>query len=305
MIDDVTLARMVSRLARGLAPPLLRYRPLQIDGHAVGWVADARAERLRGFAAVFRVDDHSICFAPALANADADTRTAAVAAVATVLAAEGALSAWRNEIYACALEFGAPAWFCVERAAARYFGIETWAVHVNGLVRDDNGIRMWLARRSPHKATDPGLLDNLVGGGIAASESVSIALLRESWEEAGIGAATAGEAKRCATVSVCRERPDGLQRETIFVHDLWLPTTFVPANQDAEATGHRLVSLPEVARLIGSPAGPDQVTIDASIVAVDCLLRLRGGDSGPLAGLLARAHAGHQLVKHFVRARQQ
>jgi 8-oxo-dGTP pyrophosphatase MutT (NUDIX family) len=298
MIDDVTFERICARLA--LEPPALRYRPLWIDGYAPGWVSDARAERLRGFPAVFKVEDKRISFVPALSSAAA--RTGALANVATTLASDGVLSAWRNEVYACAPEFGAPAWFCIERAAARYFGIQTWAVHVNGLVRDDNGIRMWLARRSAHKAIDPGLLDNLVGGGISAGESVASALLRESWEEAGLPAAIAGGGAHCATVSVCRERPDGLQRETIFVHDLWLPMTFIPANQDAEAIGHRLVSLPEVARLIGAPAGPDQITIDASVVAVDCLRRLHGCDAESLIGLLACADAGHWLLKHLVRA---
>ena len=68
------------------------------------------------------------------------------------------------------------------------------------------------------------------------------------------------------TVHIWREQPDGLQSETIYVHDLWLPSDFVPANQDGEAGDHRMVSLPEVARLIGLAGGPDEVTADASLV---------------------------------------
>ena len=287
MIDDIVLASIHARLRRALASPVLHYRPLAVDGHAAGWLSDARAERLRGFPTVFRVEDHRICFTPSLATEEA--RTAAVAPVVATLAAEGALSAWRNEAYACAPAFGASPWFRVERAAARYFGIDTWAVHVNGLVRDGDETRMWLARRSAHKAIDPGLLDNLVGGGISAGESIADALTRESWEEAGIAAATALMGTHCATVSVRRERPDGLQRETIFIHDLWLPPTFTPANQDTEATGHRLVSLSEAARLMAAPGGPDQVTTDATVVALDCLLRLHVCDSTTLAALPSRA----------------
>ena len=47
---------------------------------------------------------------------------------------------------------------------------------------------MWIARRSPTKAIDPDLLDNLVGGGIAAGQSVPTTVVKEAWEEAGIPA---------------------------------------------------------------------------------------------------------------------
>ena len=145
-------------------------------------------------------------------------------------------------------QFGAPPWFELERAAARYFGIHTYAAHVNGLVRRDGEIAMWIARRSATKSIDPGMLDNLVAGGIAAGQSVASTVVKEAWEEAGIAAALAARAQPAGTVHICREQPDGLQRETIFVHDLWLPADFVPAGQDGEVVGHRLVSLREWAR---------------------------------------------------------
>jgi hypothetical protein len=62
---------------------------------------------------------------------------------------------------------------------------------------------------------------------------------------------------------------DGLQRETIFVHDLALPADFVPANQDGEAVEHRLVGFAEAARLIAQTHGADEVTLDASVVVLD------------------------------------
>ena len=121
----------------------------------------------------FDVRDDGISFAAGHDSAAA--RTSALDRVARMLAAEGLLTAWRDERYAVASEFGAPAWFVLERAAARYFGIHTYAVHVNGLVRRGDEIAMWIARRSPTKSIDPGMLDNLVGGGIAAGQSVAAA----------------------------------------------------------------------------------------------------------------------------------
>src|SRR5262249_25066366 len=147
------------------------------------------------------------------------------------LAAEGALTAWRDERYEVRADERSPCVFLLERAAARYFGIRTFAAHVNGLVRRESSIAMWIARRSPGKSIDPGMLDNLVGGGVAAGSDVRTTMIKEAWEEAGIAAILAATATHQATVEIVRAQPDGLQRETIHTHDVWLPPDFVPANQ--------------------------------------------------------------------------
>jgi 8-oxo-dGTP pyrophosphatase MutT (NUDIX family) len=85
--------------------------------------------------------------------------------------------------------------FELERAAARYFGVLTHAAHVNGLVRrSDRAVAMWIARRSDTKAIDPGMLDNLVGGGIATGHTVASTVIKEAFEEAGIEASVASHA---------------------------------------------------------------------------------------------------------------
>ena len=62
-----------------------------------------------------------------------------------------------------------------------------------------------------------------------------------------------------------------------------MPPDFVPCNQDGEVAGHRLVDLGEAARLAAQEDGPDEVTIDASLVVLDYLLRgaSRGQDGSP------------------------
>ena len=271
MIDSTTLAAIRARLGVALAPPRLAYRPLWVERHVAGWIDDARAARLATFAQVFEVRDDGISFATGIDTAT--ERSAALAEVAGALAASGELTPWRDERYAVAPAFGAEPLFLLERAAARYFGIETFAAHVNGIVAGPTGTALWFARRSPTKAIDAGMLDNLVGGGIAAGMSVAATVTKEAWEEAGVPAPLARRAAATGVVTICREQADGLQRETIFVHDLRLPADFVPAGQDGEVVAHRLVSLPEAAELIAHAAGPDVVTADASLVVLDCLLR--------------------------------
>ncbi len=236
----------------------------------VGWLDPKRAERIARFADVFDHDRSGLRLKARLQTMAA--RTAAVDRVVEALAAEGCLTAWRDERYALAAHWGAEPLCLIERAAARFFGIRTYAAHVNGLVRSES-TAMWLARRSPSKAIDPGLLDNLVGGGIASGDTVTATMVREAWEEAGIAADVAATAAPAGEVRICRSRPDGLQRETVFVHDLWLPSGFVPSNQDGEAVEHRLVSLDQAAMLIAHRREPDMVTADASVVIVDFLLR--------------------------------
>lgn len=280
MIGDAIVTAIRARLTVALVPPGEPMLPLRVDGHAAGWLDRGRADRLAAFDNIFLVDDRAIRFLPQLD--DAPARSRAVDRVARALAREGALTAWRDERYAAAPGFGAPPWFVLERAAARYFGIRTFAAHVNGLVLRPDGISMWFARRSPVKAIDPGMLDNLVGGGIAEGQTVAGTVLKESWEEAGIGATLAASANPAGAIDLCRKVPDGLQRETVFVHDLVLPRDFSPAGQDGEVVGHYLVDLDAAATLIAADQGPDTVTVDASLVVLDCLLRRGASFSDPL-----------------------
>ena len=271
MIAGDIVAAIGTRLAHALATPAAGCRPLRIEQEIVGWLDPARIARLARHPDVFDVRADGVWFAAALAWPGA--RTEALARVAAALAADGHLTAWRDERYAVAPRFGGTPLFLLERAAARYFGISTYAAHVNGLVRRGDQTAMWIARRSPLKAIDPGLLDNLVGGGIAAGAGVRQTVIKEAWEEAGLPAALALHARATGAVHLCREQPDGLQHETIFVHDLLLPPDFIPTGQDGEVVDHRLIPLVEAARLIANADGDDVVTADASLVILDCLIR--------------------------------
>lgn len=261
------IARIADRLVRALAAPALAYEPFVVATHVVGWVTPERAERLARWPRLFQRRAPMLELAPSLDKPEA--RTEALAAVARTLSAESALTAWRNERYAVAASSGEPPLFELERAAARYFGIHTFAAHANGLVGDDDRWRMWLARRSPTKAIDPGLLDNLVGGGIAAGADAAATLVKEAWEEAGIMDTLSRRAQRAGSVDICRDTSDGLQRETIYVHDIWLPANFAPVNQDGEAVEHGLYAPENVLAVLAT----DDITADACLVIVDLLIR--------------------------------
>jgi len=271
MIDAGTLASIHARLSTALARPDGAYVPLRVEGCSVGWLDRARAERVLRFSRVFERASEGIAFVPSLDSLA--SRTEALDEVARQLAAEGALSRWRDEAYDIAAVFGGPAYFTLERSAARYFGVLTYAAHVNGVIEQGGVIRMWIARRSATKAIDPSQLDNLVGGGIRAATSVGETVQREAWEEAGIDAVLAHAARPAGAVRICRTQPDGLHRDVIFVHDLALPAHFVPEGKDDEVVEHRLELVDDVALLIAQADGRDLVTADASLVILDFLIR--------------------------------
>jgi 8-oxo-dGTP pyrophosphatase MutT (NUDIX family) len=142
---------------------------------------------------------------------------------------------------------------------------------VNGLVGAGTGRRsMWIARRSDDKAIDPGMLDNLVGGGLASGLTIRETLVKEAWEEAGIPARIAAAARHEGSLQIVREVAEGLHAETIHLHDLVLPAEFTPQNQDGEVAEVRLLSFEEAADQI---AGDARFTVDAALVAMDCLAR--------------------------------
>lgn len=79
-----------------------------------------------------------------------------------------------------------PVYFSLERAAAPYFGIKAYGVHMNGYVEKDGEKFLWIGKRSDVKQTYPGMLDHLVAGGLPYGISCKENIIKECEEEAGI-----------------------------------------------------------------------------------------------------------------------
>jgi 8-oxo-dGTP pyrophosphatase MutT (NUDIX family) len=145
-----------------------------------------------------------------------------------------------------------------------------FATHLNGFARVGGLTHVWVSRRGAGKTIDAGKLDNLVGGRISAGMSVDETLRKEAWEEAGIAPALLAGVNCLGAVRTEYSVPEGLHRETMFVHDLWLPDDFKPANQDGEVSEILRMPVEEVVeRLLA-----DEFTLDAGTVMIDGLLRL-------------------------------
>jgi 8-oxo-dGTP pyrophosphatase MutT (NUDIX family) len=268
------------RAARDFQPR--RYLRLALGGCEVGWVRRDQAERLRAWPDLFVFSDEKI----RLRQAEEPALSAAIDSVAQSLARDGAVRGWRGETYAVrAATDGAPL-FRIERAAMRFFGLRFAAAHLNGFVLQNENPIIWVARRSSTKAIDPGMLDNLVAGGVLSGEQPGEALLRECGEEAGIPPELAEKARPAGALRVCRDVPEGLNDEVLHIHDLALPADFSPVNADGEVSEFRPLGAPALFECISG----GEMSVEAGLVAADFALRhglVRDGTGTLGAAILA------------------
>jgi 8-oxo-dGTP pyrophosphatase MutT (NUDIX family) len=263
--------------------------PFCAGGRAVGSVARAHLPALRAWPAWLAVGDDGV----ALTATDPD---AALAVINVALREQGLIRAWRDEVFVLFDPVSLTPLARMERAAARFWGSLTLGAHANGFVAgaDGRAARLWVAQRAFTKPTDPGLLDNLVGGGVPAGQSPLQALVREGWEEAGLTPAQMQSAQPARVLRVHRDIAEGLQLEDLHAFDLALPPGLQPRNQDGEVAGFRLLPVAQALAL----AEGDSMTVDAALVTID--FGLRHGLYPPAraarlaAALFACAVRGHQ-----------
>lgn len=242
-----------------------RFVPLSLDGLIIGWIGPSMAAQLSRWPELFGCQPGSIALAPAAPPELSD----ALGAVARTLAGEGLIRGWRNERYTIFSPVSGEPLFALERAAMRAFGFTGRAAHLNGFVQGAAGWQMWIARRSHAKPIDPGMLDNLVGGGIAEGMDAPRTLIKECAEEAGIAAELAAQARNAGALRVTREVPEGAHDEILYAYDLELPADFQPVNHDAEVAQFLFVSPAELVELIAA----QRLTVDSALVAMDFLAR--------------------------------
>ena len=211
----------------------------------------------------------------------------ALAALAARLEAEG-LFALRGELFDVRDDDTGRVVAQVDRGALPALGIAAAGAHMNGLVRRGGDAWMWVARRAPDKKLDPGKLDHLVAGGVAAGMSFDDTLLKEAEEEAGLPPDTTRTAKRVSTIRYAMVRAEGLRRDVLACYDLWLPETFQPRAVDGEVAGFELWPLAEVADRVRRT---DDFKFNVNLVLIDLFLRFRvllGPEAASLRQDLAR-----------------
>lgn len=246
--------------------------PFHVDGIEVGSVARAHLAVLAAHADCVRVEADAVHWLDESAGEARDRR---FAELHRTLRATGLIRAWRDEDFALLDPATLQVLARIERAAARFWGTLTLGAHANGVVRDEAGrvSHLWIAQRAADKATDPGLFDNLVGGGVALGQTPAQALVREAWEEAGLQPAEALPARPGSVLCLQRGIPEGWQHEWLHAFDLELPAGRVPRNQDGEVAGFALMPVAEALALARGDQPGAAMTVDAALVTLDFGLR--------------------------------
>ena len=226
--------------AEARQPPLQPRRALRVDAQEIGSLQDGLVAQLPGAL----LQAHGVAL-PLRAGGwhlegEGDA-TARLNALAGVLRATGHSGPWRNEQLAVIDSRGQRV-ATVERGAVRPLGIATQAVHLVGEAPDG---RIWIQQRADDKPTHPGLWDTLMGGMVAARDTVQQALERETWEEAGLRVADLQQVRHGGHVLF--ERPSdeaegrGFMRERIDWFCATVPEGLQPDNQDGEVQDFALL----------------------------------------------------------------
>lgn len=271
------------------------YRPFIVEGKSLGRIRAEFATVLAEFPDVFGVTNDAVTLSDTLATSE--TRTAAVAEVLEVLKAKGMFPGWRGEPYPVSTGFYEPPMLTIERASSIMFGTMAYGVNLNAFVQRDDGIHMWIARRSTQKPVAPGKLDHAVAGGQPTGISVLENLVKECWEEAGIPADITSQAMPVGTISYLTERAGGLRHSLFFNFDLELGEDFKPQNTDGEVDEFYLWHMNDVMERIEKT---DDFKFDVPLCIMDFAVRhgilspdnpdyiniteaLRMGRAGPLS----------------------
>ncbi len=257
-------------LERATQEPIAGSLPLVIGGQHCGWLFPGAAQALSNVKSV-RLTATAAYFGENLApGAPLD---ACLADIALSLKSAGCTPGWRNELLDVwsaptgqdntqAKRVGA-----IERGVMRPLGLTTRAVHLSGWSKDN---RLWVARRSLTKATDPGMWDTLVGGLVGNLEDADFALVRESDEEAGLDAPDIVARTPLRTIAhMRRQLPEGFQTEAVLTCECVLADHVTPKNRDGEVMDIQLLAQETLYQMLKD----DAFTLEASIVITEDLWR--------------------------------
>ncbi|RZI93421.1 MAG: NUDIX domain-containing protein, partial [Rubrivivax sp.] len=194
---------------------------------------------------------------------------AALMQIADWLRVHGHAGRWRDEALAVVSTIDGTPLARVERGVARNLGLHTTAVQLHAQQAGTG--RWWLQQRALDKATDPGLWDTLMGGLVSADESITQALQREAWEEAGVRLEHLPQPpEACGRFTVRRPVDDsgshGYLMETVHAFACTLPAGAVPLNQDGEVLRFDAFTDAEIDTLVVQ----GQLTLEAAVAVALC-----------------------------------
>jgi hypothetical protein len=165
----------------------------------------------------------------------------------------------------------------VERFATALFGLTTRGAHLVAYRLDEDGMKVWVPRRSAHLYTYPNMLDTTVAGGVKAGVPPFQTIVEEADEEASLPEDLIRSKAWCrGVISHMNVTGDDFPGEKglvtpdyVYVYDIELPEDVTPKPHDEEVSSFTLTNVEELqAALLREEFKPD-----SAAVLVDFLIR--------------------------------
>ena len=223
---------------------------LVIDNRQMGWIKPGFAELLASWSSIFDLENDSIGAVNDNIQGFRTQRSQAVDEVIHALVQKQLIKAYLDEPYPVTAGDRSAAVMTVDRSAGAHLGIRCFGQHLNGYVRKNDGIHLWIAHRARDRHIEPGKLDNMVAGGLPWHTSLEENLIKECAEEAGMSASLASHARAVGTVSYLAESVNGIKPDTLYCYDIELPEDFTPVCTDGEVESFMLMPVIEVMEII-------------------------------------------------------
>jgi len=267
--SDMTLLRHIQACNNAVLPG--GRVQLAVDGVAVGWMLPDVADLVRRLGG--QGDD------------PVNISSTNLPALGRALTAAG-VARWRNEAFDVRAQPDGTVLGTIDRGVLPALGLRAVGAHLNGLVQRSDGPWLWLARRAATKTLDPGKLDHIAAGGVAAGSDPWATLVKEAAEEAAIPAALCAQAVPAGTIDYAMDRPEGLRRDRLHVYDLAVPASFQPVPSDGEVAEFELWPLPDV---LDRVRRSDDFKFNVSLVLISLFIRqglIEADEAAMLGGAL-------------------
>lgn len=262
--------------------------PWWIGAQQAGWIGKRVAAFLDDYRDILIRDNNGFRLDPDLG--DTTSRDAALAKIADELITAGILKNRHGELSSIRPYWEHPPLGRLDRRLAPLLGVRSYGIHVNGYCMRDGQMMMWIARRAADRDVYPGMLDNMIAGGLPDGLTVQENLCKEAHEEAGLSPAQASTARAVGSIQYCQQQDaDRLKPDTLFVYDLDMGTDWQPVNTDGEVAEFMLMPVAEVTELAASGG---HFKPNCALVILDFLIR---------HGLLPPDHPDYLRLCYYLR----
>jgi len=217
--------------------------PFMLENQCIGLVRRTFADMLSNYPRAFQLSDELITLDCGLETVEQRNKVIAETVqemiergeVAYVLDEPYPVKGHNNEVF-----------FVIDRALVPFMGFRSYGQHINGFVRKADSIHLWIGTRARDRRIFPGLLDNMVAGGLPHGLSLQQNLVKECHEEAGMREELALQARPVSAITYNAISEKGYKPDTLYCYDIELSEEFTPVNTDGEVEKFELLPVAEV-----------------------------------------------------------